>query len=387
MGLFGSPNIQKMEEKRDFIGLAKAFSYSKSKKVQFEAGEALRRIGLTSFDPIMLDYKKPNIHDAVVEAMVWIGEPSIQPLIKILNGYDPNNRQSAAYALGKIGDIRAIASLVKAIDDRDKVVQQYVSDALVRNGAPAVNQIITNLGIYHGGDWLRKAIDILVEIGDENAINPLLQLLNDTKVEVRRMAANALYELDWRPGQDEIGATYWIAQGDWNKCIEIGIPAINSLFSFISAIEACYISMSKNAGKRHVPVQWKPYEPTLMVLEGNNVVEAVKALGRIGAPAVESLCVVIKAHGEDIYKASVENIKKVSFSLQNEYGYNNNDQFKFDTKEFGIAIADDIRFMNNASDLQFEEIWRKDSIYYLKSIYHDIHREAMEALARIRPSM
>jgi len=46
---------------------------------------------------------------------------------------------------------------------------------------------------------------------------------------VRKAAAGALDMLHWSPGRDATGVAYWMGKGDWDRCVKIGIPAIQPL--------------------------------------------------------------------------------------------------------------------------------------------------------------
>jgi len=44
--------------------------------------------------------------------------------------------------------------------------------------------------------------------------------------------------IGWQPSQDENSITYWIAKREWEKCIEIGTPAIDPLISELSMADS-----------------------------------------------------------------------------------------------------------------------------------------------------
>ena len=46
-------------------------------------------------------------------------------------------------------------------------------------------------------------------------------------------AARALDQLDWKPARSDAGARYWIAKGEWEKCIDIGAPAVEPLIAVL----------------------------------------------------------------------------------------------------------------------------------------------------------
>ena len=76
-----------------------------------------------------------------------------------------------------------------------------------------------------------STIAALGQIGSPSAIKPILLFLEDSNINIRkRMKATlALEKIGWQPSQDEIGALYWIAKEEWDQCVEIGSPAVESL--------------------------------------------------------------------------------------------------------------------------------------------------------------
>lgn len=95
----------------------------------------------------------------------------------------------------------------------------------------------------------------LQHIGDVRALQPLITALTDSSPAVRHAAADALDELRWTPSPDVYGAAYWVIRQQWNKCVAIGVPAIEPLVG---------VSRSDDAGVRK---------------------EVVAALGMIGGAA------------------------------------------------------------------------------------------------------
>ncbi|HYC20073.1 MAG TPA: HEAT repeat domain-containing protein, partial [Candidatus Bathyarchaeia archaeon] len=167
---FGTPNVQKMKEKRDVKRLIKALGYQQSSDVRRAAAEALGTIG---------------------------DGRAVEPLVKALNDSDWLVRRKAAEALGTIGDGRAVEPLVKALNDADSDVRKSVAEALSKIGEPAVE--------------------------------PLIKALNDTSEYVCEGAVEALGKIGWAPGSDEAAAAYWTVKRRWDKCVEIGEPAVEPL--------------------------------------------------------------------------------------------------------------------------------------------------------------
>ncbi|NJP07700.1 MAG: HEAT repeat domain-containing protein [Chloroflexaceae bacterium] len=95
---------------------------------------------------------------------VQIGAPAVAPLISYLHHWDPNMRQSAAWALGEIGK-PSIDPLIATLKEGETVVRML-------------------------------AAEVLGHIGDERAVPPLTALLSDADKEVGDSAYKALTAID-----------------------------------------------------------------------------------------------------------------------------------------------------------------------------------------------
>ncbi len=68
------------------------------------------------------------------KSLVELGEPAVEPLITALGNDYWKVCQSAAYALGEIGDERAVEPLIKALSDDDRWVVKTAKEALKKLG-------------------------------------------------------------------------------------------------------------------------------------------------------------------------------------------------------------------------------------------------------------
>ncbi|NQE35343.1 Phycocyanobilin lyase subunit alpha [Microcoleus sp. IPMA8] len=101
-------------------------------------------------------------------------------------------RSSAADALGKIGDEKAIPGLLKLLEDSHSYVRSSAADALGKIGdekaIPGLLKLLEGLDYYVRS----SAADALGKIGDVKAIPGLLKLVEDSDSGVRWSAADAL---------------------------------------------------------------------------------------------------------------------------------------------------------------------------------------------------
>ncbi len=104
---FGTPNVEKMREKRDFKGLIKALEYKKGSDVRINAASALGEIcDPQAVEPLIktLSDADSDVCRAAAEALGMIGEPAVAPLIRALGEVGEHVRKAAVRALGRIGE-------------------------------------------------------------------------------------------------------------------------------------------------------------------------------------------------------------------------------------------------------------------------------------------
>jgi HEAT repeat protein len=118
----------------------------------------------------------------------------VEPLIKALEDENEDVRRIAAFALGRIGDIRAVEPLIKVLEDEDRDVRWDAAIALGRIGdIRAVEPLIKVLEDENEGVRL-FAEEAIGNIG-EPAIEPLLNALDSNSVLVSRKAAELLEQI------------------------------------------------------------------------------------------------------------------------------------------------------------------------------------------------
>ena len=120
-------------------------------------------------------------------ALMQIGKPAVEPLIAALK----DEPYRAAWALGEIGDVRAIEPLIATLNGK---YEKPVGVALVKFGKPAVEPLIVALKDKNTTVRLVAAW-ALGEIKDGRAVEPLIAKLKDKDIDVRATAAGALGQI------------------------------------------------------------------------------------------------------------------------------------------------------------------------------------------------
>ena len=146
-------------------------------------------------------------------------------------------REAAAEALGKIGDVRAVKPLIKALRDVAFDVRLNAAFALGRIGEPAIESLIEALEDGNGLDReaaveALKAMNTLSNTGDARVVQPLIKLLEDKNRAARQGAAKVLGMIGDVRAVEPLGKVlshddtgYYAAEA----LAEIGEPAISLL--------------------------------------------------------------------------------------------------------------------------------------------------------------
>lgn len=212
--------IVKLEADRDVSGLVRALG-RRNRRERAEAALALGRSPDTRrlVEPLIaaLQDEDWGVREAAASSLGRIGDTrAVAPLIKALQDAGSS---AAAKALGQIGDVRAVDPLLSALKGGSG--REAAASALGGIGdARAVDGLVAALtdadpGVREG------AVAALGQIGDRSSVGPLTTALIDSSCNVRTAATAALDRLNWDPGGDAAGATYWLA----TLCQPAGTPS------------------------------------------------------------------------------------------------------------------------------------------------------------------
>ncbi len=112
-------------------------------------------------------------------ALVKIGKPAVNPLIKALKDEDVLIRRNAAEVLGLIGSVSAVEPLIAILKDTDDNVREKVAESLGKiKDKRAIYPLIETLS-DNNPNVRKSAAFALGELGDPKAIDPLISLLRD----------------------------------------------------------------------------------------------------------------------------------------------------------------------------------------------------------------
>jgi len=119
-------------------------------------------------------------------AIAKMGKPALKPTLGCLKNGDPIIRAGAAEALGDMGDVSAVDSLIAVAKD---------SEALIPSAAPKSGGALNGRSY---DDIIREtAIKSLGKLGDRKAIVPLSAMLPEWGL--NKVLAESLKRLEWKP--------------------------------------------------------------------------------------------------------------------------------------------------------------------------------------------
>ncbi len=240
--IYGGKMRDEFESKRDLDALIKDLG-SKDKEKRWRASEDLAGLGKKAVDSLVKALKKEK-DDIKVGAAITLGKiegidpnpliealndknwevrwaaatslgnlgarEAVDALINLLRDDSWDVRRVAAISLGKIKDPKAVKPLVEALKS-DRLIRFEAARALIQIGEDAVPELIPLLQI-DDIDVRMKAAEIFGLIGDEGAVEPLIQLLNDHDQGIRDATSKALAKIGGRAIE---GLISFLRSGDY----------------------------------------------------------------------------------------------------------------------------------------------------------------------------
>lgn len=140
-----------------------------------------------------------QVREVAIEAMGQVGSPAVDTLLKLLRDWEV--RKYAILALGKIRDERVLDPLMLQL--RNDEFKDDAVDALVELGEPSVEKLVGAL--RDKDENVRKcAVLALGRIKSSEAIQPLIAMLGDKDWFTRLTAAAALESIGDERGREAI---------------------------------------------------------------------------------------------------------------------------------------------------------------------------------------
>jgi HEAT repeat protein len=149
----------------------------------------------------LLNKKDFNTRDYACESLGKIGDTTaFTHVSSCLKDSVEVVRKSAAVALGKMRDSRAIPYLIEGLSDPHFSVRMSSAEALVEIGEPSVKPLIELLNLSADTIAIHLVIESLGKLKEKYAVKPLLKELEDDDWATRAFTVDALGEISDKKG-------------------------------------------------------------------------------------------------------------------------------------------------------------------------------------------
>jgi len=162
--------------------------------VQSFAERALSEINDISAIEIMisaLSHESLRVRQSATRFLTRAGAAALSRLIELVSGGNDEQRRLATEILGSIGDRKAVDPLILALGDASSDVRTAALWAIEEIGKPALSHL--RRALEDGNALIRQgALDILINMGDRNAVHHIIGALATDNRDIRWRAAEAL---------------------------------------------------------------------------------------------------------------------------------------------------------------------------------------------------
>lgn len=274
---------------------------------------------------------KPTVWVAIAAVLIAVTAVGIPPLVRelrfrsnseALTSDDPAARADAAAALAQSKDSRAVDLLAEAMADEAQEVREAAGEGLVGFGTAAIG---TCVPLLEGDDPEARmgAIEVVLRLGDQSAVEPLCDLVDDTSVDAatRKAAIAALVELssaaeaDGHPsvaGLELIPHLIGVVD-DKNESVRLAaieglerFPSSQAVPSLVAAFRTSTPKTRKAAGKTLQAVGGASVYPLMCCASDSRVSrEAIALVRRIGPTHADQVVRAVRHKSAAVRKAAI----------------------------------------------------------------------------------
>ena len=196
--------------------------------------EAIRSLKILA-DPIVIrplmfaGLSDPSLRAQSLEAVVEIGNSGLSELLEIVESRNPLTSVDAVTALGRIGDERAVPSLLMMLDHADAGLRSTIAEALGRIGDRSALARIVELLSDPSEAVQRNAVLAVQKLPDRRAAKPILAIIKRTQnADLRRQSVMALAATGSRKTVPTLTGLLASADAELEKTIAEALSRIDS---------------------------------------------------------------------------------------------------------------------------------------------------------------
>lgn len=219
------------------------------------------------------DHRLPEDHECP-GLLQFQKKSNLKTLISLLKNINAHERKNAAQQLKK----RSWTPQTET-EKIDYLFANQCWDELVDLGSSALEPLIS--GLMDEDTVIQESCaKSLGKLGNTQAIQPLIQKLNDYHPKIRTAVAIALNNLGWQPEKMKEKIDFLVAQERWNDLINIGSDAIDPLLDTLSkTLKEFRRHIIEVDSNRQSAVSY--YEDPEYFYKHNLIIEIIETLGEI----------------------------------------------------------------------------------------------------------
>lgn len=232
----------------------------------------------------------PGVRAQAARALGRLGDvTAVEELGNKLRDANPDTSRAAAQALADVGGPQAVALLGAALRDPRCVIRPQIAADLLEDGSTPALRALSALTADANANVRRMAVQARARLEGSAAIPTLVAALQDADTDVRSAAAEALDGLNWQPDRDELTARYLIARQQWDAAVALGQAANDALQNVLSDER-----VRTQAGAALEALNWRPETQDAAAAEFWIERGQWDKCVEIGLPAVEPLLAVLR---------------------------------------------------------------------------------------------
>lgn len=245
------------------------------------------------------------VRQGAAYALGEIGDKiAVEALIKSFEDPSQNVRVEVVWALGEIGDSSAIISIINVLKNshEDMIVRLRASDSLVKLGEQAIDSLSDCMD--DEDEFVRECASYaLGKIGDHRAVEKLVSKLKDSNMSVASMAAHSLGEIGSAISTESVVEAYvegCIKEESLTKFFfKIAKKTIYAIAEYTKSNNVVLAKIAVKAlGESGNPEAVEILATALEETDGFLLKDVVIALGRIKDKSSAKLLVKIKSQTE-----------------------------------------------------------------------------------------
>lgn len=164
----------------------------------------------------------PGVRASAARGLGHFAPRGLDDMIAMARDPDLEVRKAVAESLGQIRDLKTIEPLIALLQDADDGVRSLAAESLERKGKDALPSLLMMMKSWDH-DVRHRVVHILGRTeADPRSQKVLLAALSDHDQKVRQAAAEMLIRQGWQPDKQDQAAQFFIVRRQFDRCVALG---------------------------------------------------------------------------------------------------------------------------------------------------------------------